>query len=93
MLRHKRVTFSLSIELIKLLNEIVVNSKKSSFVEKAIFEYAKKIREANLKNRLKAGYLATAKEDLKITEEFYPLEQESYQKYVLDEEVKNERKI
>lgn len=92
MSHHKRVTFSFSIELIKLLNEIVANSKKSSFVENAVFEYIKKIKGDELNNRLKEGYMAAAKQDLEITQEFYPAEQECYEKQVLKEENNDKRK-
>ncbi|MCL5773750.1 MAG: hypothetical protein M1536_05150 [Firmicutes bacterium] len=86
MLKHKRVTFSLSEEIINLLNKSASENKKSDFVEKAISDYAGRIQKDALNKRLKEGYLANAEQDIKIAEEFYPLEQEACGKHVLKEE-------
>lgn len=79
------MTFSLSLEVIEIINSLAPENK-SSFVEEAISEYCRSIKRDRLRKRLKEGYQANAGTDLQVAEEFFPLEQEAYKRHVLKEE-------
>ena len=86
---HRRVTLSLSNEIIQLIEALAPKSRRSSLVEQAILEFAGKRKKEELDRRLRDGYLANAADDLKMAREYYPLEQEAFEKGVIRKEKKN----
>lgn len=79
---HRRMTFSLSSEVIEIINSLAPENK-SSFVEKAVTEYGRSIKQEQLHRRLKEGYQANADSDREVAAAFFPLEQEAYDRQVL----------
>jgi len=83
--KHKRINISIPIETLQLINEIAPPKKRSQFIADAITQYASEIKRLELREQLKAGYLANAESDRQIAEEWFPLEQEAHEKYVSEE--------
>jgi len=83
---RKRINISIPIETLQLLDEIAPPKKRSQFVAKAITQYANEVKRLQLRERLKAGYIANAESDRKIAEEWFPIEQEVYEEYVLEQD-------
>ncbi len=80
---YKRINISIPIETLQLLNDIAPPKKRSQFITEAIKQYASEIKRLQLREQLKAGYLANAESDRQIAEEWFPIEQEVYEEYIL----------
>lgn len=83
---RKRVNISLPVTVLKVLDELSPRRHRSQFIAEAVMNYAEEVKARELADRLKAGYLARAERDQQIAEEWYPLEQEAYEEYVLKRE-------
>ncbi|HMO80315.1 MAG TPA: hypothetical protein PKD24_05955 [Pyrinomonadaceae bacterium] len=77
---HKRVNITLPEETIAILESVADKGDRSSFIDEAIRLHAKKIRQKSLRQRLKQGAIARADRDLAIADEWFALEEESWQK-------------
>jgi CopG family transcriptional regulator/antitoxin EndoAI len=84
--RYKRINISIPIETLQLLDEIAPPKKRSQLITEAIKQYANEIKRLQLREQLKAGYIANAESDRKIAEEWFPIEQEVYEKHVLEQD-------
>ena len=84
--KYKRINISIPIETLQLLNEIAPPKKRSQIITKAVTQYANMIKRLQLREQLKTGYLANAESDRQIAEEWFPVEQEAYEKHVLKQE-------
>lgn len=84
--KRKRVNISLPVPVLEVLDEFAPRHRRSQFIAEAVMHYAEGIKARELAERLKAGYLARAERDRQIAEEWYPLEQEAYEEYVLNHE-------
>jgi CopG family transcriptional regulator/antitoxin EndoAI len=80
----KRINIMLPDQTIKVLEKAAVKGDRSRFISQAVLYYGQTQSKANLRERLKRGALANAKLDLEIAEEWFPVEQEAWQK--LDQE-------
>jgi len=67
--KHKRINISIPAETLQLLDEIAPPKKRSQFIAEAITQYASEIKRLQLREQLKAGYLANAESDRQIAEE------------------------
>jgi CopG family transcriptional regulator/antitoxin EndoAI len=85
-IERKRVNVSLPVTVLNMLDELAPNHRRSQFIAEAVMNYAAEVKARELAERLKAGYLARAERDRQIAEEWYPLEQEAYEEYVLSRE-------
>jgi hypothetical protein len=56
-------------------------SNHSSIVSRAVLHYVETQGRQNLREQLKTGYLANADENLKIAAEWFPREEEVWQKH------------
>src|ERR1700693_2781885 len=80
----KRINIMLPDQTVKVLDKVAVKGDRSRFISQAVLYYVQTQSKANLRKRLKQGALANAKLDLEIAEEWFPVEQEAWQK--LDQE-------
>ena len=80
----KRINIMLPDQTVKVLDKVAVKGDRSRFISQAVLHYVQTRSKANLRERLKQGALANAKLDLEIAEEWFPVEQEAWQK--LDQE-------
>ncbi len=88
----KRVNIMLPDATIKVLDRLAPKGDRSRFISQAVLHYVRTQSAANLRERLKRGALANAKLDLEIAGEWFPVEQEAWQR--LDQEelaVRNSR--
>ncbi|MDR3675968.1 MAG: hypothetical protein P4N24_10800 [Acidobacteriota bacterium] len=76
----KRINVMLPDETLAVLDRVTTRGGRSRFVSKAVLHYVKSCGKQNLRDQLKAGYQANAQESLKIALEWFPLEEEAWQK-------------
>jgi CopG family transcriptional regulator / antitoxin EndoAI len=87
--RYKRINISIPSETLQLLNDIAPPKKRSQIIVEAVTQYANTIKRLQLREQLKAGYLANAESDRQIAEEWFLIDQEAYDKDVLDKDEEN----
>jgi CopG family transcriptional regulator / antitoxin EndoAI len=76
----KRINVSLPAETVRVLDRVAPKGNRSRLIDQAVLFYVKTRSRETLRQRLKEGYLATAKENLKLAQEWFPLEEEAWQK-------------
>jgi len=76
----KRVNIMLPDKTIALLDRVAPKGQRSSFISTAVLHYVESQGKRSLRERLKAGCLANAEEDLQIAADWFPLEEEAWQK-------------
>ena len=64
-----------------VLDKVAPKGNRSRFVSDAVLHYVETQGKRSLREQLKAGYLANAEENLKIAAEWFPLEEEAWQKH------------
>lgn len=81
----KRVNIMLPDQTIKVLDRVAPKGDRSRFISQAVLHYVETQSRANLRERLKQGALANARLDLEIAEEWFPVEQELWQRLEREE--------
>jgi CopG family transcriptional regulator/antitoxin EndoAI len=76
----KRVNIILPDATLKILDRVAGKGDRSRFISQAVLHYVQTHGAANLRERLKQGALSNAKLDLEIAEEWFPVEQEAWQR-------------
>jgi CopG family transcriptional regulator/antitoxin EndoAI len=76
----KRINVILPDATVAVLDRVVPKGQRSRFIDRAVLQFVKTEGTANLRERLKAGALANAKLNLEIAEEWFPVEQEAWQR-------------
>jgi CopG family transcriptional regulator/antitoxin EndoAI len=76
----KRLNIMLPDATVKLLDRVAPKGDRSRFISQAVLHYVETRSAAHLRERLKQGALANAKLDLEIAGEWFPAEQEAWQK-------------
>src|ERR1700756_3533750 len=84
----KRVNIMLPDATVKVLDRVAPKGDRSRFISQAVLHYVQTQSAANLRERLKQGALANAKLDLEIAEEWFPVEQQAWQKLDQEEQAK-----
>src|SRR5205809_1706070 len=84
----KRVNIILPDATLKILDRVAAKGDRSRFISQAVMHYVQTHGAANLRERLKQGALANAKLDLEIAEEWFPVEQEAWQRLEQEEQAK-----
>ena len=82
----KRVNIILPDTTLKVLDRLAGKGDRSRFISEAVLHYVRTRGAANLRERLKQGALANAKLDLEIAEEWFPVDQEAWQKLDREEQ-------
>lgn len=76
----KRINVVLPDSTVAVLNRVAPKGNRSRLISQAVLHYVKTQSVQNLRERLKRGYLANAERDLQIAQEWFPLEEEAWQK-------------
>ncbi len=76
----KRINVILPDETLAVLDRLTTRGGRSRFVSRAVIHYVQSRAKQNLRDQLKAGYQANAQENLQIALEWFPLEDEVWQK-------------
>jgi CopG family transcriptional regulator/antitoxin EndoAI len=87
MFMSKRVNILLPDTTLRVLDRVAGKGDRSRFISEAVLHYVRTRGAANLRERLKQGALANAELDLEIAEEWFPVEQEAWQKLDRQERV------
>jgi hypothetical protein len=81
----KRLNIMLPDTTAKVLDRVAPKGGRSRFISQAVLHYVQTQSAANLRERLKQGALANANLDLEIAGEWFPVEQEAWQKLEQEE--------
>ncbi len=76
----KRINVMLPDETLAVLDRVARPRGRSRFISRAVMHYVQSHAKQNLRERLKAGYQANAQASLKMALEWFPLEEEAWQK-------------
>jgi len=76
----KRINIVLPEETVKVLDRLAPKGNRSRFISKAVMHYVRTHSRENIRERLKEEALANADRDLKMAAEWFPLEEEAWQK-------------
>ena len=63
-----------------VLNRVTVRGRRSQFISRAVLHYVQSQGRQSLIQQLQAGYQANADESLEMALEWFPLEEEAWQK-------------
>jgi CopG family transcriptional regulator/antitoxin EndoAI len=81
----KRIIVILPDATVAVLDRVVPKGHRSRFIDRAVLQFVRTEGTANLRERLKAGALANARLNLEIAEEWFPVEQEAWQRLEQEE--------
>jgi CopG family transcriptional regulator/antitoxin EndoAI len=76
----KRINIMLPEKTLAVLDRVAPRGNRSQFVSRAVLHYVETQGKQSLREQLKAGYLANADENLRIAAEWFPLEEQAWQK-------------
>ena len=76
----KRINIMLPQRTLAVLDRVAPRGNRSRFVSQAVLHYVQSQGKRSLRQQLKAGYQAIAEENLSIALEWFPLEEEAWQK-------------
>ena len=77
---HRRINITLPEETVRLIDRVSKKGDRSRFIDSAVKHYVSAVSRANIKKRLKEGALRSAERDLRLAEEWLPLEEEAWQR-------------
>jgi len=77
---HKRINITLPESTVALLETVADKGARSTFIDVAIKSYIKQIKQKNLRENLKAGAIARSRRDLSVSEDWFDIEEELWQK-------------
>lgn len=75
-----RINVILPEETVRVLDRVAPKGNRSRVISDAVMHYVSSRGRSHLAERLKAGALANAKRDMAIAEEWFPLEEEAWQR-------------
>jgi len=87
----KRVNIILPEKTLAVLDRIAPKGNRSRFVSDAVLHYVESQGKQSLRKHLAAGYRANADESLKIATEWFPLEEEAWQKSPVGRKAKSRK--
>lgn len=85
-LMSKRFNIILPDATAAVLDRVAPRGNRSRFIDRAVLQFVKPRGTANLRERLKAGALANAALNLEIAQEWFPVEQEAWQRLEHEEQ-------
>jgi metal-responsive CopG/Arc/MetJ family transcriptional regulator len=87
----QRINIMLPEETLAVLRRVAPRGSRSRFISRAILHYVEAQGKKSLRERLQAGYLANADENLRIAAEWFPLEEEAWQTPRAGQKAKNKK--
>ena len=75
---YQRINITLPEETLGLIDRLAKTGDRSRFIDRAIRYYVEAVGKANLKNLLKEGAINRAERDLRLAEEWFILEEETW---------------
>jgi len=77
---HRRINVTLPEETVRLMDRVSAKGDRSKLINEAVRRYINEIGRANLRRRLREGYLRTAERDIRLSEEWFLLDEEARQR-------------
>jgi CopG family transcriptional regulator/antitoxin EndoAI len=77
----QRINVMLPDNTVAVLDRVTSKGSRSSFISRAVLHYVKTQGRKNLREQLRDGYRANAQRDLDIAAEWFPLEEEAWNKF------------
>ena len=77
----QRINVILPEETVRVLDRVATKGSRSRLISDAVMHYVSTRGKSNLVKQLKAGALANAHRDLEIAQEWFPLEEEAWQRH------------
>lgn len=77
---QKRINVSLPEQTVRALDRVVSKGERSRFINHAILSSISGQSKASLRKRLAEGYTQRAEETLALVEEWFPIDEEAWQK-------------
>lgn len=77
---HKRINITLPSDTIQLIDRVAEKGDRSRFLDEAVRHFVKEAGKAKLKQLLKEGAIKRAERDLALAQEWFSIENESWQK-------------
>ncbi len=77
---HRRVNITLPEETVDLLERVAKKGDRSRLIAEAVQRYVEEVGRANLRKLLKEGALRHAERDRDIAEEWFTIEEETWQR-------------
>lgn len=77
---HKRLNITLPASTVELLETVANKGERSIFIDTAIRSYIKQTKQESLRESLKKGAIARSQRDLNLSEEWFDIEEELWQK-------------
>ena len=87
----KRINIMLPERTLAVLDRVASRGNRSRFVSAAVLHYVETQGKQSLREQLKAGYLANAEDSLRIAAEWFPLEEEAWQKSSTGQRAKSKK--
>lgn len=78
----KRINVVLSDQTLAVLDRIALKGNRSRLIDQAVRYYVGSRSRQALRERLKEGYLANVRLNLDLAQEWFPLEEEAWQRTV-----------
>ena len=75
---HRRINVTLPQETLEMLDRLTPRGHRSRLIDAALRHYVRAVGRARLRKRLKDGALRRASRDLRLVEEWFPLEEEAW---------------
>ena len=72
----KRLNITLPERTVQLMDRVAGKGRRSSLIDRAVRRYLEEETRGNIRKQLAESYRANAASDLKLAEEWFPLEQE-----------------
>jgi metal-responsive CopG/Arc/MetJ family transcriptional regulator len=75
---NRRINVILPEDTVRVLDRVTAKRHRSRFIDRAVLHYIETQGRQNLREQLEAGYRANAESDLAIAAEWFPLEEEAW---------------
>lgn len=76
---NKRLNITLPEQTIRLIDRISQQGDRSRLIDHAVNDFVRRLSRKELRKQLKEAAIAMAEEDLKIAEEWFPIDEEAWQ--------------
>jgi len=77
---NKRLNITLPEETLRLIEHVAKKGDRSRLIDKAVKHYVSSVGRESLRRRMKEGAVREAELDLALAEEWFPLEEEAWQR-------------
>ena len=78
---YRRINVTLPEATVRLMDRVAERRGRSKLIDEAVLRYIKEVGRTNLRKRLQEGYRANAESDLRLSEEWFSLDEEAWRKH------------